>query len=167
MSARRSLLAAGLLASLLAGALLAAGAREEAPPRWVAYQPRSGPTPEEKEKARIRMGITVDQQQQIEALFTETGRQMRDTMGRVRDLYQQLDAVYNDYDYDRAKVRAIEHQIMQQRRRLLTIHASNETRLRAILNRDQFARMRAMIAEMRGQRRDGRWRGQGPKPPGT
>lgn len=122
------------------------------------------PTEEEKERMRQRIGITKEQQNQIEALFMQTEQQKREIGMRMRELFRQQYALYENYDFDREQATAIRKEIMSLHRRTLLLHAENEEKLRRILNRDQFTRLRAMLKEQREQwRRDWeRRRGPGP-----
>src|SRR5690348_1432026 len=139
----RLLIVPALLLSLLAPVLGAQ--RPGGPP--------GPPSEEEKERIRGRLGITRDQQTQIEAIFADTGRQMREIDTRMRDLYHQLYAAYDAYDFDRNQAHALRKEIAGLYRRRMALHAENEEKLRRILNRDQFDRMRAMMREMRDKHR--------------
>src|SRR5437870_4512448 len=96
------------------------------------------PSPEEKERARLRIGITPQQQAEIENLFKQTGQERRAINARMHDLYHQLHLLYDAYDLDRRKARAVRDEIMTLNRRILTLHADTEEKLRRILNREQF-----------------------------
>lgn len=109
------------------------------------------PTEEEKEKIRQRIGITREQQNQIEALFMQTEQQKREIGMRMRELFRQQYALYENYDFDREQATAIRKEIMSLHKRTLLLHAENEEKLRRILNRDQFTRLRAMLKEQREQ----------------
>jgi Spy/CpxP family protein refolding chaperone len=160
-----------VLALLALPLVLLAEPQDDKPPR-----PRGGvgfgqfggprqPTEEEKEKARLRIGITKEQQAQIEALFNDTDRQMREIMGRIRELSEQLRAEYDKYDFDRNLARSLRRQIMSQRWRVSNLHANNEEKLRKILNREQFDKLRALIKEQfPSRRREPDHRGGPPKP---
>ena len=88
------------------------------------------PTQEDKEKARLRIGITKEQQVQIEAIFTDTDKQMREIMGKLRDLSQQLYGELDNYDYDRNRVRSLQKNIMQQSWRMMRLRSDNEEKFR-------------------------------------
>ena len=125
-------------------------------------------TEEEKEKARVRIGMTKEQQAQIEALYAGTDQQMRDIGGRMRDLYRQLRTLYDSYDFDRRQAGDIRKEIADLHRKILHLHYDNEEKLRRILNREQFQRLRELMKEeWRNHRRDfDRGRGR-PGAPGT
>src|SRR5579884_3987130 len=80
-----------------------------------------------------RIGITSQQQKQLEALFAESKRQRQ----AIRS---------------RQQARAIREEIVAQHRRLLDLYAENETKLRRILNREQFERLRAQLKAARAER---------------
>lgn len=125
-------------------------------------QGRGRPTEEERERSRVKLGITRDQQNQIEALYDDYNRQMRDIMGKLREAYKALHTLYEAYDYDKEQARRLRREIVVQRRRTVELHATTEDKLRTILNKEQFERMRRMMREERERMmRRGR-----PAPPG-
>src|SRR5579872_539941 len=109
-----------------------------------------GPSEEDKEKARLRMGITKDQQAQIEKLFKDSEQKMRDLRTEMRGLYTELyDNIYGQYEIDHARANEVRKRILDLHRRMGDIHAHNEEMLRKILNHDQFEKMRALMRERR------------------
>lgn len=125
-----------------------------------------GPSEEEKERIRLRIGITKEQQQQIEALYMETERQKGEVFAKMRELYAQLESLYDAYDFDRNQARTLRREITRQHVQIMMIHLDNEEKLRRILTREQFEKLRAMMREAREKMRrdfDRRF----PRPPGT
>jgi len=119
-------------------------------PRPDRHGPRNanrGPSDEEKETIRLKIGITKDQEAKIEALHTETDQKLNDVMAKTRDLYKQLTALYDSYDFDRNQARNLRQQLTALHRRMLDIHADNEEKLRRILSRDQFEKLRQLLKE--------------------
>lgn len=108
-----------------------------------------GPTEEEKEKFRLRLGITRDQQTQIEALH----KSMDDTRSSYIDLSRQLYTLYKTFDFDRSQAASLRSRINKLHKSMADIQAANEEKLRRILTRDQFDRMQAIIKEDRDKRR--------------
>lgn len=130
--------------------------------------PRFGVSDAEKEKARQRIGITREQQQQLEALLEETGKQTRAVFEQLREKHEQLQAVYEAYEIDKNKERALMRDISRLRYRLLQIHSEHEAKVRQVLTKEQHERLRALMKEaMENARRafpgPGRF---GPPPPG-
>lgn len=123
------------------------------------------PSDDEKEKNRIRIGITVQQQQQIDALWTDTGAKIREVREAQQQKNLELRQVMEKYDFDRGKARALREQIIQLHRKAGDIHAENEEKLRKILTRDQFERLQGLMKEMFEKRRK-EWQDHHPKGPG-
>lgn len=118
-----------------------------------------GPTEEEREKIRLRIGITKEQQAQIEQLYAETDQQRREIGRRMGELFRQLYMLYENYDFDRNQARTIRRDLTNLHRRILWIHAENEEKLRKILTKDQFDKLRALMREKREEWRKERMRG--------
>ncbi len=127
--------------------------------------PGHPPTPEEREAARQRIGITVQQQGQIEQMVTDSEKQRRDLGGQLHALYQQLGETYDSYTFDRVQEKDLRKKITDVHWKLLKVHTETEERLRKILNQDQFAKMRAEMRSHRGDRRS-REPGRGEHGPG-
>jgi len=114
--------------------------------------PQRGPSEEDKEKVRLRIGMTKEQQSQIEALYAQSDQQRREIGLKMRDLFRQLEEdCYEHYDFDRSKATAIRKEIVGLHKRILLLRADNEEKLRRILNRDQFRRLRELMREQREQ----------------
>lgn len=111
---------------------------------------------DERNKARdatvARLGLTKEQQTQIEAFYTESDRQQRELMTKMRDLYHQLYTVYDNYDYDKNQASSIRREIGMLYKKRLTLTGENEDKLRRILNREQFDKLRALMKEQKEQR---------------
>jgi Spy/CpxP family protein refolding chaperone len=134
----------------------------QTPPRDPRDKPRSlggvhgfqrGPSEEEKERIRLRIGITKEQQQQIEALYMETERQKGEVFAKMRELYTQLESLYDVYDFDRNQARSLRREITRQHVQIMMIHVDNEEKLRRILTREQFEKLRAVMREAREKMR--------------
>lgn len=111
---------------------------------------------DDDDRARKRLGITREQQNQIEALYRATDRQRRDLRTRLDTLYREMDRLYARYDFDRARARTLANEISTLRRRSLLLYTDNEEKLRRILNREQFERLRDRRKNPRGDDRDSR-----------
>jgi len=112
-----------------------------------------GPTEEEKEKARVRIGLTKEQQADIDKVFRDSDVLMREIRTRFGELSKQLYGLYDSYDFDRAQAQSIRKELLKLHRRMGDIHADNEEKLRRIMTREQFDRMRKLMNEARDQMR--------------
>jgi hypothetical protein len=73
--------------------------------------------------------------------------------------------IYGEYDLPVARAAEVRREILDLHRRMGDIHAENEVKLRKILNREQFERMRALMREEHAKHpRGGRDRRPGPPP---
>ncbi len=125
------------------------------PPNWE----------EEKEKARIRIGMTKEQQAQIEAIYAESEKKRQEAMRELGQKHQQLRAVYDSYEIDKTQERALLRDIVAVHWRLLRIHSEDEAKIRRILTKEQHEKLRALMKEAMDQARS-RWR-RGSKPPAS
>ena len=127
------------------------------------------PTDEEKENNRKRLGISIQQQQQIDDLYKETGARMAEVRKAMGDRQRELWDVYGNYDIDEARARSLRMEIIKLHRKMGEIHADNERRLRQILSREQFGKLRELMKEQFEKRRQDferrRGRPGGPPPP--
>lgn len=144
------------LSALLTGTLLqqppAFGQRPDGGRRF------GGPpqfTPEEKEKFRQKLGITVQQQEQMDGLFAESDKQRRVLGTRLRELFDQRQAVCDVYDFDRSREGSLRKEISQVYNQILKIHSDTEEKLRRILNREQFDRLVSLRKETMRTFREG------------
>jgi Spy/CpxP family protein refolding chaperone len=112
---------------------------------------RKPPTEAEKEAARLRMGISKEQQAGIEAIFSDADGQVKEIFTKLREQQRQLHAIYEQYDFDRNAALALRKQVNATYRRIGQMHAENEEKLRKILNREQFDKMQAMLREQKEQ----------------
>jgi Spy/CpxP family protein refolding chaperone len=125
-----------------------------------------GPSEEEKEKARIRIGMTKEQQAQIEAVYVESGKKREEAMRELAEKHRQLSAVYDSYEIDKAQERALLRDIVSIHWRLLRIHSEDEAKIRRILTKEQHEKLRALMKETMERMRKS-WRGPGRgAPPG-
>jgi Spy/CpxP family protein refolding chaperone len=108
---------------------------------------RRQPTPEEKEAWRIRVGISKEQQGRLDQLFAETDRKMSENRAKIRQAWGELNEIIGNYDFDRKTAKDKRREIWKLHWQMQEIHAQNEEKLREILSREQFARMRAVIKE--------------------
>ncbi|MGC8668163.1 MAG: Spy/CpxP family protein refolding chaperone [Chthonomonadales bacterium] len=127
-------------------------------------QAQRPPSEEERERVRIRIGMTREQQDQIEKLWMETDRKLKEIAQKMSDLRRQLFELYDTYDYDRVKAAALRRQIAALYAQRMAAFAENQEKLRRILNRDQFERLRALIHEDFEKRRQS-WQGKRGYPP--
>lgn len=119
-------------------------------------------SPAERERVRVRIGLSVEQGKRIEELHADFEKQRRALMTRRRDLYTRLRSVYEEYDFDRRVADGVRHQIVAIHEEQSRLMAQNEEKLRKIVTREQFAKMRDMMRE----ERDSRGRGRPGPPPG-
>lgn len=152
------------LAVLLVTSVIAQLPGQEAPSSGKNLKPAGfqGPggrpqSEEQKEKTRLRLGITKEQQTQIEALHIENMKQHRELFSKMRDLMGQLRAYYDSYEFDQEAAKSIRKQIMSLHFHFLKLQAEFEEKLRKILTKEQFERMRAVMKEEweKGRRRFG------------
>ncbi len=106
----------------------------------------------DRERARQRIGISRDQQRQIEALYKETEGEKRKMRGWIENRYRELDRLHESYVFDRGHARNLVNIISRLQQRLLGLHLETEEKLRRILTREQFDRMRAQLREEREKR---------------
>ncbi len=165
---RRSVVACFLVVlGVAVFANLPAVAQQPDPPRREGGQGRPPRRPpnweEEKEKARVRIGMTKEQQAQIEAIYTESEKKRQEAMRELGEKHQQLRAVYDSYEIDKTKERALLRDIVAVHWRLLRIHSEDEAKIRRILTKEQHEKLRALMKEAMEKARS-RWN-MGPRPP--
>ena len=95
-----------------------------------------------KERERKRLGITRVQQHLIAEHYKETDRERREIRKRLEQRERDLRRVYAVFDYDRQRANALMEEINDLRRRSMQLYANSEERLRRILTREQFQRLR-------------------------
>jgi hypothetical protein len=120
-------------------------------PEGMAPPPRSHraswPSEAERERVRVRIGLTKAQGRRIEQIHEDTERQKQVIVSRMREVYRQLRSLYDEYSYDRRKAEVLRKEILALHARRLELFGQNEEQLRRIMSRDQFAKMRAMMQE--------------------
>lgn len=114
--------------------------------------PPHTPTPEEREAARIRIGITTQQQAQIEQVFADSGKQRHAVGDQLRTLYDQYRELYDSYTIDHSREAKLRQAIAQAHGQMLRIQGNTETKLRDILNREQFDRLHVEMQKARNDR---------------
>jgi Spy/CpxP family protein refolding chaperone len=130
------------------------------------------PSEEEREKIRVRVGMTKDQQAQVEAIFNEERKLEGESRKKTGELYQQLQQNYDVYDNDKPAAAALRKEICKLYHDRIMIHANAQEKLRKVLTKDQFDKMTDMAREwhkkwmeQRGNRGPGRpGPGSGPGP---
>ena len=143
---------AGLFALMPLPACLAQGGPPPGPPRGQGRPPGLRAWfGVDRENARQRLGITKEQQEQIEALWAQMDQARRESMEKLGALYMELGRAYDSFDVDEEQVRRIRRQILQLHREGLERFAQSEDRLRKILTREQFGKLRTMMREMWAQ----------------
>ena len=105
------------------------------------------PSDEEKERTRQKIGITREQQKELEAALAEARRQEGEIHAKSRELYGQLFAQYDIYDFSREDAKKIRREIGKLHHRRMLIHAETQEKLRRILTREQFDRMTQLTRE--------------------
>ena len=108
---------------------------------------------EEEERLLRRLQISQEQQEKIKHLYRESDRRKRAIDERLGQLYRELDTLYGRYEFDRVKVRAVTDEISEQRRQSLALYMDNEEKLRRILKREQFERLRDITRVRKGERK--------------
>lgn len=108
---------------------------------------RRGPSKEEKERARLRIGMTENQQAQIDALLADADRQRRPICERLGELYRERHQNFEQYDFDRSLEFSLRREIGQLQNQLMQVHLKTEEGTRRILTREQFRRLRALMKE--------------------
>src|SRR5437016_7939043 len=103
---------------------------------------------EDKEKNRIRLGITKEQEVQIEGIWKSAGDQERELRKKEMGLYMQLHDITDIYDFDRNQASAVRREIYQLFKQRLTIHAETQEKIRRVVTKEQFDRMTALAKEM-------------------
>ena len=101
---------------------------------------------------RRRLRLSEEQREQIQRLYRDSDRRKDDIEERLKKLYSELDRLYDQFDYDRGRVRTVTNEISDVRRRSLTLYMDNEEKLRRILKREQFERLRDITRVRRGER---------------
>lgn len=149
---------AQLTPSLLTPSLVAASALPPLAAAIVAQGPGRGPrfgppSEEEKERFRIRIGISKEQQAEIDKVFRESDLQMQEIRKRSGELSRQLYSLYDIYDFDRGQAKTLRRELLMLHKRMADLHAENEEKLRRIMTREQFDRMRALVREEWDKRR--------------
>lgn len=117
---------------------------------------------DEKEKNRVRLGITQQQQQQIDDLYNETRTKMSDVWKSMGEKQRQLRDVYREYAFDEAKAKSLRIDINRLHRKMTDIQLENERKIRMILTREQFDKLQLLMKEKFEQFRRNR---PGPPPP--
>jgi Spy/CpxP family protein refolding chaperone len=165
---RRSLSVAILLLLPGVGLLSAApihSASAQENPRPPQGPVRRQPTEEEKEAARKRIGMSVQQQKEIEAVFAASDAAMQEIRTRMGELMRQQWDLFGQYDFDRNAAQSLRKELLGLHRRIMLQQLENEEKIRRILNKEQFEKMRAMMKEQFEKNRQ-RW-GRRPGPPGS
>ena|SRR5579884_2903619 len=106
----------------------------------------------DEETQPIRIGLSSQQQKELDSFFSASHRQRQQMRGHLRDLYHELHHVYDGYEFDAKRAEVLRREIAALQQQLLDVYAENEVRLRKILNRDQFDRLRAELRAERERR---------------
>lgn len=117
--------------------------------------PQGPPKPsqeEEKERRRLRIGITKEQEAQLDALWNEHGPKRKEVIEKMRDALKKLGEVYDNYEFDREQARALRREIVGLHARTMLLHLEAEEKIRKILTKEQFDKMRALMKEEWRQR---------------
>lgn len=109
----------------------------------------------EREKARLQIGISVQQQEQLTRLYAEADKKEKAIGHELHSLYKQQRALYSVYLIDHSQERELRKKIEQMHSQLLQLHADTEDGLRKLLTREQFERLNAALKDhRRGNRRE-------------
>jgi Spy/CpxP family protein refolding chaperone len=101
----------------------------------------------ERERARIRIGLTKDQEKRIERFHEASAKRRQAIATQMRDSYRELRKLYDTYDFDRAKADRLRKRILALHQQRMELFGQNEEELRKIMTREQFMKMRAMMQE--------------------
>jgi Spy/CpxP family protein refolding chaperone len=118
--------------------------------RALHFSPPQGPpqiSQEEKERNRQRLGISLQQQQQIDDLFKETQTKTGEVWKSLREKQGQLREAYQQYDLDEARAKSLRIDIIRLHRKMGEIQLENERRIRTILTREQFDKLQQLMKE--------------------
>lgn len=99
------------------------------------------------------LGLSADQKSRVDALHKSFGRQMRVLGQTLRTRRQALETVYQQFDLDTAKARALNGQINDTQRAMLDQHLRLQVELRKILTEDQFNRLQSSVRKRMHNRR--------------
>jgi Spy/CpxP family protein refolding chaperone len=113
------------------------------------------------EGQRIRLGITTEQQKRLETVLSNGGTQRKAIQDRLHSLYHELHELYETYSFNKQQAQQLQDQIVIEHRKMLTLFAENESKVRDVLTPKQFDKLRA---EMRAERE--RHRREHPPQPG-
>jgi uncharacterized protein with von Willebrand factor type A (vWA) domain len=100
-----------------------------------------------KEEFRQKIGMTEQQQEQMDKMFKETFQKRRDLGKKMRQQFEARQKVGNVYELDRAQLRQINNEIQRVNAQILALHVEAEEKIRRILNKDQFNKMIAFREE--------------------
>lgn len=130
------------------------------------------PSEEEREKIRVRVGMTKEQQAQVEAIFTEERKLETESRKKTGELYKQLQQNLDVYDNDKVAAANLRKEICRLYRERIMIHANAQEKLRKVLTKEQFDKMTEMAHEWQNKWRErrgnfGPGRPGGPPNPGT
>lgn len=119
------------------------------------------PTPEMKEKFRQRIGITEQQQEQLDAVFKEMFQKRKDLGTRLRELFEARQKVCDVYELDKNQLKKVNSEIQKAQAQILALHVETEEKVRRILNKDQFGKLVAFREEGRKKwlSGPGHWKG--------
>ncbi len=144
--------------------------------------PPPGPSPEEREKIRVAVGMTKDQQNQVEAIYHDGWKREEDLRKKSGELGKQLKLIYDTYNYDKSQAAGIRKEMCALYHQRMAIHAETQDKIRKVLTKEQFDKLTEQAnlmfeANMKKWRERGRgfggpggFGGNGPgpgRPPGT
>ncbi len=156
-----------VLIALSLGVMTSSGAFGQGEPF---IRPRGGGppvmSPEDREKFRIRVGMNTQQQEQMETLFKDIHKRRTDLFKRMRELFEEREKVTDDYEFDHKREKAIRNELGKINAELLNLHTETEEKIRKILNKEQFEKLREIRKEQKAQWQKERGsRGDRPPPP--
>ncbi|GEM_PF-5822550 len=113
--------------------------------------PHGKPSQEDRDKFRQKIGLSVQQQTQMDTVFEEMGRERKPLGDKLRELHKQRHELLSAYTMDRSKEKALRAEITALYGRMLQLHTESEEKMRRIMNREQFDRLQQMMREKRSQ----------------
>lgn len=118
------------------------------PPSSVYGRSKPFPTPEQRERYRQKLGITVQQQEQLDALYAEADKKRKELWDKMREMNTQHWEMLETFDYDKTKERIHRYEMSKLYRSILFHHTDTEDKIRKLLTKEQFERLVAMRKEM-------------------
>ena len=122
--------------------------------------PPAGPSPEERERMRVAVGMTKDQQNQVEAIYQDGRKREEELRKKSGELSKQLKVLYDSYSFDRAQASTLRKDMCDLFKQRMAIHAETQDKVRKVLTKEQFDKLTTLAREMFDKRMQ-EWRQKG------